>query len=79
VAFWSSWFAPKCEDCGTAIVGYPPFLEDGRKLCSPCHDKALAAAAKKAAEVEARRLAEEEARQKFEGKKQFGVDPRAKG
>jgi hypothetical protein len=78
MAFWSSWFAPKCEACGEKIVGAEPVAHDGKKICASCHAKALEAAAKKAAEVEARRKAEEEARSRMEGGKQFGVDPRTR-
>ena len=78
MAFWDSWFAPKCEACGTKIVGAPPHLHDGKKLCDACHGAALELEAKKKAEIEARRVAEEEARARFEQGKQFGVDPRYK-
>jgi DnaJ-class molecular chaperone len=76
VAFWSSWFAPKCEGCQGKIVGHEPLIFDERRLCETCHGKAVQAEAKRKAEVEARRAAEEEARRKFEEGKQFGVDPR---
>lgn len=78
MAFWDSWFAPKCEGCGAKIVGTPPHVRDGKKLCDACEAKAVEAAAKKAAEIEARRKAEEDARRRFEDGKQFGVDPRSK-
>ncbi len=76
MAFWDSWFAPKCEACGAKIVGGPPVAHDGKKICATCHEAALAAAAKKAAEIEARRAAEEEARRKLEDGKSFGADKR---
>jgi hypothetical protein len=78
MAFWDSWFAPKCDACGTRIVGAPPVVHDGRRICESCHEAAQALEAKKKAEIEARRLAEEQARQRFEAGKQFGVDPRSK-
>jgi len=78
VAFWSSWFAPKCESCGNKVVGAPPVVHAGQKLCPACHEAAVAAEEKKAAEREARRAAEEAARAKLEGNKQFGVDPRTR-
>lgn len=76
MAFWDSWFAPKCEGCGSKIVGVAPVAHDGKKLCPACHERALEAAAKKQADIEARRLAEEEARRKLEDGKQFGADKR---
>ncbi|MCB9688231.1 MAG: hypothetical protein H6738_17600 [Alphaproteobacteria bacterium] len=78
MAFWDAWFAPKCEACGTKIVGAEPVLHQDKKLCEKCHAAALAAEAKRLAEVEARRIAEEEARQRLEDGKQFGVDPRSR-
>lgn len=78
MAFWSSWFAPTCASCGQKIVGAEPVTHDGQKLCPACHAKVLEAAAKKQAEIEARRAAEEAARAKFDGNKQFGVDPRTR-
>jgi hypothetical protein len=71
MAFWSSWFAPKCGRCGDKIVDDPVEGSDPA-ICRPCHDRAAAAEAA----VEARRAAEEEARRKLEEGKTFGVDPR---
>ncbi len=78
MAFWSSWFAPACDGCGTKIVGAEPVARDGKKFCAACETARVEAEAKKAAEVEARRKAEEEARARFEQGKSFGVDPRTK-
>ena len=74
MAFWDSWFAPRCEACGEKIVGAAPVTHDGKKVCGAC----VAAAAAKQAEVEARRAAEEAARAKLEGNKAFGTDPRSR-
>lgn len=77
MAFWSSWFAPKCDGCGGKIVDAEPQAHgDHTSLCPACHDKAVQAEAARQAEIEARRAAEEEARRKFEERKQFGSDPR---
>lgn len=75
MAFWSTWFAPACDDCGTKITD-EPIVVDGAKICATCHAKREEAEAARRAEVEARRLAEEEARKKFEERKSFGTDPR---
>jgi len=79
MAFWSSWFAPACDDCGDKITEGEPVEVDGAKICVPCHGKRQEAAAKKQAEIEARREAEEAARRKFEDSKSFGSDPRYDG
>lgn len=76
MAFWDSWFAPKCEACDTKMVGIEPIEDQGKKICPTCH---AAIVAKRKAEAEARRAAEEAARAKLEGGKRFGSDPRAEG
>ncbi len=76
MAFWQSWFKPKCDGCGVKIVDHDPVAHEGASLCVTCHDKALEEEARERAEVEARRRAEEEARARFEDRKQFGSDPR---
>lgn len=76
MAFWSSWFAPACDDCGTKITEGEPVVVDGAKVCAGCLGKRQAAEAARQAEIEARRAAEEAARAKFEDRKSFGSDPR---
>ncbi len=76
MAFWNSWFAPACDDCGTKITEGKPIAVEGAKICASCHTQREEAEAARLAEVEARRLAEDEARKKFEDRKSFGSDPR---
>jgi len=76
MAFWSSWFAPACDDCEAKITQEDPIEVDGATICAACHGKRKEAEARKQAEIEARRAAEEEARRRFEDRKSFGTDPR---
>jgi len=76
MAFWDSWFAPKCDSCGTKIVGQPPIRHEGGSICPTCHEAALAAEAKRKEEADARRAAEEAARARLKEQRRFGTDPR---
>lgn len=75
MAFWSSWFAPKCPECEEKMLDERKAWE-GREVCAPCHGKLVQAKADKEAALEAQRQAEEEARRKFEDGKSWGGDDR---
>lgn len=71
MAFWSTWFKPKCEACGQKIADAPIAFEEQR-ICGGCHERILDEREKAEQERIARRRAEEEALRKLEERQLFG-------
>lgn len=74
MAFWSKWFAPKCQACAKVIEGEPVTFEE-QTLCAACHQGILAERERAEQERRARRQAEEEALRKLEERQTFGPRP----